>query len=189
MAAPVNRSGSVTIRYSTWNMDYTDGGFSSSLSQTPLNSPTVFNFFFPDYKFQGILASAGLTTPEFQLTSDTSAVLQMNFLSGGIFSSSGNTNGLSSFAGGNGSIMLDLGPWMTPANTSDAGIPGLVDSLNTLLCAGQLSTAAKNIIVNYVANTSRFPLANPTPTNTQMRDRVRAVVHLIVSSPEFIVQR
>jgi hypothetical protein len=188
-AAPVNRSGGVTIRYCTWNMDYTDGGFSSSLSQTPLNSPTVFNFFFPDYKFQGILASAGLTTPEFQLTSDTSSILQMNFLSGGIFSSSGNTNGLSSFIGGNGSIMLDLGPWMTVANTSDAGIPGLVDSLGTLLCAGQLSTAAKNVIVTYVANTSRFPLASPTPTNTQMRDRVRAVVHLIVSSPEFIVQR
>jgi hypothetical protein len=85
--------------------------------------------------------------------------------------------------------MLDLGPWMTVANTSDAGIPGLVDSLGTLLCAGQLSTAAKNVIVTYVANTSRFPLASPTPTNTQMRDRVRAVVHLIVSSPEFIVQR
>ena len=121
VAAPVTRSGSVTIRYSTWNMSYTDGGNSSSLSQTPLNAPTVFNYFFPDYKFQGILASAGLTTPEFQLTSDTSTILQMNFLSGGIFSSSGNTNGLSSFASGNGSIMLDIGPWMTPANTSNAG--------------------------------------------------------------------
>jgi hypothetical protein len=189
ITAPVVRSGSVTVRYSTWNVGYTDGGNSSSLSQTPLNAPTVFNFFFPDYKFQGILASAGLTTPEFQLTSDTSAILQMNFLSGGIFSSGGNTNGLSSFASGNGSIMIDLGPWMTPANTSNAGIPGLVDSLNTLLCSGQLSAAAKNIIVTYVADNSRFPLANPTPTNAQMRDRVRAIVHLLTASPEFIVQR
>jgi len=188
-AAPVTRSGSVTVRYSTWNMGYTDGGNSSSLSQTPLNAPTVFNFFFPDYKFQGILASAGLTTPEFQLTSDTSTILQMNFISGGIFSSSGNTNGLSSFASGNGSIMLDLGPWMTQANTANAGIPALVDSLNTLLCAGQLSAAAKNIIVTYVAVTSRFPLASPVPTNSQMRDRVRAIVHLITASPEFSVQR
>jgi hypothetical protein len=189
ISAPVLRSGSVTIRYSTWNMDYTDGGTSSSLSQTPLNSPTVFNFFFPDYKYQGILASAGLTTPEFQLTSDTSVILQMNFLTGGIFNNSGNTNGLSSFASGNGSIAMDIGPWMTAAYTSDAGIPALVEGLNTALCAGQLSSAAKSIIVNYVASTSRFPLASPTPTNSQMRDRVRAVVHLIVSSPEFIIQR
>jgi hypothetical protein len=168
-------------------MGYTDGGFSSSLSQTPLNSPTVFNYFFPDYKYQGVLAAAGLTTPEFQLTSDTSVVLQMNFLWGGIFNNSANTNGLSSFNGGSGGIMLDLGPWMTPALTSDAGIPGLVDGLSTVLCAGQLSPAAKTVIVNYVANTSRFPYT--TPTHTQMRDRVRAVVHLIVSSPEFLIQK
>jgi hypothetical protein len=186
VAAPVIRSGGVTVRYSTWNMGYTDGGSSSSLSQTPLNAPTVFNFFFPDYKFQGILASAGLTTPEFQLTSDTSTILQMNFLSGAIFSSGGNTNGLSSFASGNGSIMLDLGPWMTPANTSNAGIPGLVDNLNTLLCSGQLSPASKTIIINYVVG---LPFTNPIPTNSQMRDRVRAIVHLITASPEFIVQR
>ncbi|HMJ91366.1 MAG TPA: DUF1800 family protein, partial [Candidatus Acidoferrum sp.] len=51
VGAPVFRSGAVTLHYNNWNMNYTDGGFSSSLSQTPLNSPTVFNFFFPDYKF------------------------------------------------------------------------------------------------------------------------------------------
>lgn len=187
--APVKRSGSVTIHYNTWAMNYTDGGNSSSLSQTPLNSPTVFNYFFPDYKFQGILASAGLTTPEFQLTSDTSVILQMNFLTQGVFNNGANTNGLSSFIGGGGAIGMDVGPWMTPTATSNAGIPGLVDSLNMLLCAGQLSAAAKDVIVDYVANTSRFPYSTPMPTNTQMRDRVRAVVHLIVSSPEFAVQR
>ncbi|NOS68902.1 MAG: DUF1800 family protein [Verrucomicrobia bacterium] len=188
VVAPSTRSGSVSIRYSTWNMNYTDSGNSSTLSQTPLNSPTVFNYFFPDYKFQGILASAGLTTPEFQLTSDTSIVLQMNFVSSSIFNNGSNTNGLSSFAGGSGAIALDLGPWMTPAFTSDAGIPGLVDALNTQLCAGQLSPAAKAIIVGYVAN-PRFGYTLPKPTFTQMRDRVRAVVHLIVASPDFAIQR
>jgi uncharacterized protein (DUF1800 family) len=187
VAAPVTRSGSVTMQYSTWEMDYTDSGFSSTLLQTPLNSPTVFNFFFPDYKFQGILASAGLTTPEFQLTSDTSIVLQMNFVSSAVLSSGNNTNGLCSFSGGNSSITMDIGPWMTPAFTSDAGIPGLVDALNSVLCAGQLSPAAKAIIVSYVANTSRFQYT--TPTFTQMRERVKAVVHQIVASPDFAIQR
>jgi len=84
-------------------------------------------------------------------------------------------------------VSLDLGPWMTPALTSDAGIPSLVDSLNSALCAGQLSPAAKTLIVNYVANTSRFPYT--TPTFPQMRDRVRAVVHLIALSPDFAIQR
>ena len=185
---PLTRSGTVTVQYNTWSMNYTDGGFSSSLSQTPLDSPTVFNFFFPDYRFQGILASAGLTTPEFQLTSDTSTVLQMNFVSSAVFNNGSNTNGLSSFSGGGGAITLDLGVWMTPALTSDAGIPTLIDTLNTQLCAGQLSPAAKTLFATYVAN-PRFPYTSPTPTSAQMRDRVRAVVHLITASPEFNVQR
>jgi len=184
---PVTRTGSVTLRYNNWGMNYTDAGYNAALYQTPLNSPTVFNFYFPDYKFPGVLASAGLTTPEFQLTSDTSAVLQMNFLSGGIFSSSANTNGLSSFIGGSGAITLDLKPYMLAKYTTDTGIPSLVDAFNTLLCAGQLSASAKNIIVGYVANASRFPYTKPTAA--EMRDRVRAVAHLVVTSPEFTIQR
>jgi hypothetical protein len=111
----------------------------------------------------------------------------MNFLESGILNNTGNTNGLSSFITGNGALALDLGPWMTTVYTSNAGIPSLVDALNSLLCAGQLSANAKTAIVNYVANTSNFPYT--TPTNTQMRDRVRAVVHLIVVSPDFTIQK
>jgi hypothetical protein len=168
-------------------MEYTDdGSSSSSLFQTPLNSPTVFNFFFPDYKFPGILASSGLTTPEFQITSDTSVVLQMNFFSTSMFNNGNNTNGLSSFAGGSGAIALDLGPWMTPAYTADSGIPALVDALSSLLCAGQVSQGTKQIIVTYVAD-PRFSYT--TPTASQMRDRVRAVAHLLITSSEFAIQR
>lgn len=182
------RAGTMVMQFSTFNVGFTDTGSSAALDQTPLNSPTVFNFFFPDYQFPGPLASAGLTTPEFQLTSDTSVAWQMNFLEGGLLNNTGNTNGLSSFVGGNGSIVLDLGPWMTPAYTANTGIPGLVDALNSLLTGGQLSASAKNIIVSFVANTTNFPYSSP-PTYSQMRDRVRAVVHLIVVSPDFTIQK
>jgi hypothetical protein len=176
------------VQFGTYGgMNATDTGSSSSLAQTPLNSPTVFNFFFPSYKFPGPLTTAGLTTPEFQLTSDTSVADQMNFIEGGLLLNTGNTNGLTSFANGNGSIVLDLGPWMTPTYTSNAGIPGLVDGLNALLCAGQLSPGAKTAIVNHVLGTGNYPYT--TPTFTQMRDRVRAVAHLILCSPDFIIQK
>jgi hypothetical protein len=178
----------VTLQQGTWNLGYTDTGSSSSLLQSPLRSPTVFNFYFPNYEFPGALASAGLTTPEFQLTSDTGVALQMNFLEGGILNNTGNTNGLSSFTGGDGDIVLDIGPWMTTNYTASANVPALVDNLNTLLLAGQLSAAAKTNIVNYVTNTVNFPFSTP-PTASQMRDRVRAVVHLIVSSPDFTIQK
>ena len=54
--------------------------------------------------------------------------------------------------------------------------------------AGQLSPAAQANIINYVANTNNFAYSTP-PTQTQMRDRVRAVVHLIASSPDYIIQK
>ena len=184
LPAPVPRSGAVQIQWGTWNVNATDTGSTFSLAQTPLDSPTVFNFFFPDYKFPGPLTTAGLTTPEFQLTSDTTAAWQMNFLEGGVLSNGNNTNGISSFNNGSGAIVIDVGSWMTPANTSNAGLSGLVDSLNSLLCGGQLSSDAKSKIVNYAST-----LAYTTPTYTQMRDRVRAVVHLIIDSPDFTIQR
>jgi hypothetical protein len=194
--APSNlaRSGNVTIGNSTWNMGWTDQlalsdqSSSSSLLQSPLRSPTVFNFFYPDYRFPGVLASAGMTTPEFQLTSDNGVALQMNFLSGGIVWPSFNTNGLVSFPSGNGAIVLNFGPWMTPAYTSATGIPSLVDSFNALLLGGQLSATAKSFIVNYAANPTNLPYSSP-PTGAQMRDRVCAVAQLMVLSSDFTIQK
>jgi len=188
IAPPLARHGSVVVQLGTWNMGYTDTGSSSSLPQSPLRSPTVFNYYYPGYQFPGALASAGLTTPEFQLTTVSTVSQEMNFNEGSILGNSGNTNGLSSFSSGNGSIVLDIAPWMTTKYTADAGIPSLVGALNTLLVAGQLSPEVQTSIVNYVATTNNFPYSG-TPTQTQMRDRVRAVVHLITSSPDFIIQK
>ena len=189
LQAPIlTRSGTVVIQQSTWNMSYTDTGATASLSQSPLRSPTVFNFFYPGYEFPGPLAFAGMTTPEFQLTTATGVALQMNFIEGGILNNTGNTNGLSSFTGGNGSIVLDIAPWMSTNYTSNAGISSLVSALNTYLAAGELSAAAQSNIVSYVANTTNFAYSTP-PTQTQMRDRLRAVIHLITSSPDYIIQK
>jgi hypothetical protein len=185
VAPPLNRSGNVTIQWSTWNLGYTDNGATFNLSQSPLSPATVFNFFFPNYEFPGALASAGLTTPEFQLTSDTSVALQMNYLEGGILVNNNNTNGLTSFNNGGGAIVLDLGPWLSTNYASTANLPKLVDSMNSLLVAGQLSQAAKTSIVNYVSTLSY----STPPTPTQIRDRVRAVVHLVTASPDFTIQK
>jgi hypothetical protein len=188
IAPPLVRSGTVNLRWSTWNLGATDTGATYNLGQSPLSANTVFNFFFPDYAFPGTLSAAGLTTPEFQLTSDTGVALQMNVLASGILNNTGNTNGLSSFTAGDGDIVIDLGPWMTTNLTAGAGVPVLVDNLNSLLLAGQLSDAAKAGIVDYVTNTANFPFSAP-PTQTQVRDRVRAVVHLITASPDFTIQK
>ena len=50
-----------------------------------------------------------------------------------------------------------------------------------------LETATKTTIVNFVANNTNFPYTTPTPL--QKRDRVRAIVHLIITSAEYAVQK
>ena len=77
---------------------------------------------------------------------------------------------------------------MTTNYTANAAIPGLVSNLNSTLLAGQLSASAQAGIINYVINPANFPFSTP-PTPTQMRDRVRAVVHLILCSPDFTIQK
>ncbi len=173
-------TGTTTVSLSTWNVGTrTDG----DLQQTPLDSPSVFNFFYPDYRYPGEIAQAGMTVPEFQLTNDSTVMNLTNAVTRAILSA-GNPNGFTSYQSGGGAITMDLGPFMTPARTSNGGIPDLVDELGTLLTGGNLSSAGRDIIINYTTS-----LSYTTPTATQMRDRVRAVVHLILTSAEFAIQK
>lgn len=191
---PLGRSGTVVINQSTYNLGSTEG----SLSQSPLNSPTVFNYFFPDYKFPGTLANNGLDSPEFQLTTDTNVMNLTNSMTNmviGTGGGNGNLNGLSSFNNGGGSVVLNIEPYMTNAKTSEAGISALIDELASLLIGAPLDASPKARIVNFVnhKNVSNvldyLPYTTPTPTNQQKRDRVRAIIHLIITSAEFAVQK
>jgi hypothetical protein len=142
----VTRSdGNVALTFSDWGLGETE----TDLSQTPMRSPTVFNFFEPDYRHPGMLAQAGLITPEFQLTSDTTVVRQANFIYNGIFNDLHGIQGLSSFNNGGRDIALDCRPWM---GNGPGGLPWthnnnlneLIDKLNLLLLAGQLPSSGTN---------------------------------------------
>ena len=177
------RRGSVTVSPSTWSVGTrTDGDF----EQTPLNASSVFNFYYPDYQFPGEMANAGMTTPEFQLTNSSSTMNLTNAITNSVLKA-GNPNGYTSYSSGSGAVTMDLSPYMTPDQTSNAGIPGLVDVLGDLLTGGRLSSGARAIITNYVTNDSQLPYT--TPTSLQMRDRVRAIVHLILTSAEYAIQK
>ena len=264
---PLSRSGNVGAPASTYIMGNTNGDF----DQSPLNSPTVFNFFLPDYKFPGALASQGMTTPEFQITTETTVVRATNSLTSGLFNP-GNAS-ISSFKGGSNALIVDLSPWMANATdiglgagpqtaqpwTSNANLPTLIDKLQTLLMGGQLSTAAKTSIEKFLlkristvsvanptvitsvghglntgdsiyisgvtggtsingtytvtkltndtftitvnvttaptaaqlasAHFSFIPYSDTSPSDASKRDRIRAIIHYIIASPDFAIQR
>jgi uncharacterized protein (DUF1800 family) len=135
-----------------------------ALLQTVLRSPTVFNFYEPNYVFPGDIASEGVVAPEFQILTEITVVSAANFLENAT---------RNPFQGND--IRLDFSVEQTLAGNPTA----LVDRLNLLLCYGQLSQQSKTTIINHV---NTLGAANTL-------ERVRAAVHLIVTSPEFSAQR
>jgi hypothetical protein len=178
LSQPLNRNGTIQSRSSTYQLGNTDG----TLEQSPVNADTVFNYFLPEYKFPGALASQGITTPEFQLTAETTTVRQANFFYDGIFNP-GTTNGWSSFSSGNNAVSMDYSNWITGnAGTNlglgaavNTGVPWthnqniaqLVDHMSVLLTSNQLSTATKSRIRNFVSQPiASITTGNPCTVNT-----------------------
>lgn len=57
---------------------FREGSTNSTLGQTPLEAPSVFNWFFPDYSTGGAIAHAGLVTPEFQIATEINTITHIN---------------------------------------------------------------------------------------------------------------
>ncbi len=212
VAPPLARSGNVALPASKFDM----GNTNSQIVQSPLDAPTVFNFFYPDYQYPGSLSANSVTTPEFQLTTDSNIITLTNTIASTVLSS-GNTNGLSNFK--SGSINLDLSaymgaPYVTYSTTSTTtgttvkavttttvNATALVNKLGDILAGGMLTQAAKDQITAFLNNTTNFPPtqtatgtttvppATPTYPTTSARDKVRAVVQNILISPEYAIQR
>ena len=138
----------------------------ANLAEEAMHSPTVFNFFSPDYAAPGTIAAAGLKSPEFEITTDTTVISTTNYLRTAIYT------GLGPFAD---RITLNLAAEQTLASDPAA----LVDHLNSLLMAGGMSPSMRTIMINAV---TQIPAASTL-------DRVRTAIYLVVNSPEFVVDK
>jgi uncharacterized protein (DUF1800 family) len=138
----------------------------ASLAEEAMHSPTVFNFFGPDYAAPGAIAAAGLKSPEFEITTDTTVISIANYLRTAIYSSLGPASDR---------ITLSLAAEQTRA--SDPA--GLVDHLNSVLMSGGMSSNMRNIMINAV---TQIPASNTI-------ERVRTAIYLVVNSPEFVVDK
>ena len=141
-----------------WEMGTTGGG---SFEQTPLRAPTVFNFYEPDYVFLGESGVAGLYSPEFQITSETSVVNTGNWFYEMTRRTSNaaaaHTQGQGYSYGG--SIGRDIKLDMTP-QLGLAGSPGaLLDDVATLIMPGQMTPRLRTLVSSYLGG---LPLTGST---------------------------
>lgn len=139
----------------------------TQLGQSPLRSPTVFNFFRPGYVPPATALSTGAVAPEFQLVNESSVGGYLNFLQSVI------QYGLNS-----GDIKSAYANELALATDSTA----LLKRISLLLCADQLSAATQTLIVGALG-------AMPVATNAQQLNRVYAAVLLVMASAEYLVQK
>jgi uncharacterized protein (DUF1800 family) len=138
----------------------------ANLAEEAMHSPTVFNFFGPDYSAPGAIATAGLRSPEFEITTDSTVISSSNYLRTAIYTGLGPSTDR---------ITLTVSP--EQARASDPA--GLVDHLNTVLMAGGMSSNMRTILINAVTQ---------IPSNNTL-ERVRTAIYLVVNSPEFAIDK
>ena len=148
--------------------------------QAPYRSPTVFNFFKPDYTHPGEIRTRGLVAPEFQILSDTMVVATPNDLYHNIFCyylTSDRCYG-HDFPD---TIQMNIPRDVDLAKTNPAG---LIDKYNTLFMSGQMSPFMRDVILTQL-NT----ITQSTHQGSYGRVRVQNALYLIVNSPEYSIQK
>ena len=138
--------------------------------QAPLRSPSVFNFYRPDYAPAGEITTAGLAAPELQITNESTMTATTNRLQLSVFNRYIGASGTD-----NDDVLIDI-----TREKALAGDPtALVDHLDLLLLSGRMTPGMRGTVTQHVN-------ATPLGDGTQ---RALEAIFLIVSSPEFAFQR
>lgn len=147
---------------------------SGSLGQSPMRSPSVFNFYRPGYVPPNTaIASANLVAPEFQIIHETSVVGYANFMRNVVRYGVGSNSPRD--------IQPDYAKELALAEDADA----LIERLDLLLTYGTMSTATKDLIRDAVESIS----INPLKPSTGLENRVYIATFFALSSPDFLVQK
>ncbi|WP_438480158.1 DUF1800 domain-containing protein [Oleiharenicola lentus] len=157
-----------TLATATSAYDFGASVSESTLGQFPLGSPSVFNFYAPDYEPPGPIGAAGLVGPEFQILNSVFAVTTPNAL----YNITQNTAG---------QFRISTADQEALVATSNSA---LIDNLDTLLTHGTLSANSRAIILKALDGVT----ASMVPGgSTLAQTRVRLAIYLIASSADYAV--
>jgi len=148
------------------------------LGQSPLNAPSVFNFFRPSYvPPNSALASAGLSAPELQITAEPSVTGYLNFMQDTISSGVGES--------------LEVKPDYTQELALAADAPALLDRIDLLLMHGTMSARLRGRLLTAV-NSIAIPTgasATAAQVATAKSNRVKLAIFLTMASSDYLVQK
>jgi uncharacterized protein (DUF1800 family) len=147
--------------------------FVTAFGQRPMSSPTVFNFYEPDYQQPGAIADAGLFAPEFQITNESTVYT----LSNGLYAFSAGA-----YVGMSGTVptdrpLLDLSGLAAKAHSGDYA--GMVADANRLMLYGSMPAAMQTTLQNMLAFMS----------GATDLEKSWSLVYLVAISPNYAAQR
>jgi uncharacterized protein (DUF1800 family) len=160
----------------------------AALSQSPLRSPTVFNFFRPAYvNAGGQTAEMGLVAPEMQITNESSVAGYAYFMQAALAHGLG-MRGLTGHATRN-DVQPDLTAAVGLANDSSVLVPDVCARL-----IGDTVDAALVTQIRTAVDSVRVPDWNKDHSNGQqiaraLSNRAQIAVLLALASPEYIAQK
>jgi uncharacterized protein (DUF1800 family) len=134
--------------------------YSSDMGQNPLFSPSVFNFYSPNYVIPGTTSFG----PEFQLLTTATSLNRVNWVNTFVFGSMGSGN------------KVDFSSYATQAANPGA----LVDTLNGLLMHGAMSSDMKNSIVT--------AMQSVPAGSKQLMQEAQIAIYLVATSSQYQVQ-
>jgi hypothetical protein len=160
------------------------------IEQKPLISPSVFNFFQPDFQPDGELKTQGKFAPEFQLVNSQTIANYVNALNYWFFNDTpsefwGLFNGETYKPDQDPKFVL-TGDY---AFTKNDKIPQLLDKYNLLFVGGKLSIKTLDLIRSMVLKIPYSEDTNGVPNADLALRRVRLMLVLILSSPDYLINR
>lgn len=158
-----------------WLVDY-------HTQQHPFESPSVFNFFLPDYQPNGAISNAGLVAPEFQLHTSTTSVGYINMINFMTFWEY--YLGVSTISDPDDvGVLISDEPndYISVDRTDEEALVGdpdaLMDRLDLILTHGNLSQGTRDIIINTL--NQMYP--------DDEYGRLNMALYLLMISPDYAV--
>lgn len=175
--------------------------------QRPLGSPTVFNFYQPDYQQPGAITAAGLYSPELQIVHEVSVMAAANDMLSRFCAGYGNNHNCA----GAHTVPTDRGyfptsvvdSWPTTETSDPVALAQLIEFFNLRIMGGAMGgtiNTANSCVQGVGSGTKgtlyfllRCPGGLSTITGGTALDRDRRrklyLLHLTSISPEFSMQR
>lgn len=181
-------------RYAGYGTTWVTGqsnAWGTGVDQAALYAPTVFNFFKPSFTPSGEMSTRGMVGPEFQIATDSIIAATNNTFTNYTLYGYLDLNAPCDPNDDFGDVMVNYAQDLSlaangnggPADPSDR----LVDAYNIRFMSGQMSPYMRDQLVNYL-NTIDSSWWHPDGTNWRLL-RVQRALHLVLTSPEYMIQK